>query len=64
MILSPVIFELGIIIVLLSGVLSLVVKILISSTVPVAPAPSIKSLILIGLNIIINIPAAKFESEP
>lgn len=61
---EPVILELGMMIVLLSGVRIKVVKMLISSTIPVAPPASTKSSTLKGRNMISITPEAKFESEP
>ena len=46
------------------GVKSFVLKILISFTEPISPCTSITSSILKGLNKIISIPPAKFESDP
>ncbi len=54
----------GIITNLLSGVTIFVVKISISFTTPISPCASIKSPILIGLNIIIKTPPAKLASDP
>lgn len=54
----------GITICLLSGEVITVENILMSFTVPKTPCASIKSPILNGLNKMIKIPPAKFESEP
>ncbi len=62
--LSPDSLALGTMMILLSGVLSVVVKTWISSTTPATPAPSIKSPTLNGRKMIIRKPAAKFASEP
>ena len=55
---------LGIITRILSGVLTIVLKIRISLTAPFVPAASMKSPTLKGLKIIIRKPEAKFASEP
>ena len=54
----------GITICLLSGEVITVENILMSFTVPKTPCASMKSPILNGLNKMIKIPPAKFESEP
>ena len=62
--LSPDSLALGMMMVLLPGVSSVVVKIWISRTTPATPVPSIKTPTLNGRKLIIRKPAAKFASEP